>query len=95
MENFSIPLVPKEKLHHYHFLNREVLETGIKVDDRRRLLDEAMLLGNGEKQKVKMIFETTEGPIMVETTVWDATDSHVELKGATDIPICCIREVII
>ncbi|MEP6985790.1 MAG: hypothetical protein ABI970_09340, partial [Chloroflexota bacterium] len=42
-----------------------------EMDYRRRLLEEAMLLGNGEKHKVKMIFETTQGAIMVNTTVWD------------------------
>jgi len=95
MEDFAIPLVPKENLHHYHFLNHEVLDTETEVEHRRKLLEEAMLLGNTEKQKVKMIFETTNGLIMVETTIWDMSDSHIELKGARDIPICCIREVII
>ena len=95
MESVHIPLVPKEDLHEYHFVNHEVLESETEIETRRVLLDEAMLLGNGEKQKVRMIFETTQGPIMVETTVWEASDSHVELKGARDIPVCCIREVII
>ena len=95
MEQYSIPLIPKEALHNYHFVNYEVLDSITEVEQRRRLLDEAMFLGNGEKQKVRMIFETTEGPIMVETTIWDATDSHIELKSGRDIPICCIRDVII
>jgi hypothetical protein len=54
-----------------------------------------LLLGNGEKQKVKMVFETTEGPLMVETTIWEISDFHIELKGGIDVPIGCIREVII
>lgn len=95
MENIAIPLIPKESLENYRFCNYEVLETETEIEERRRLLDEAMLLGNGEKQKVKIILETTDGSIMVETTVWEASDSHIELKGARDIPICCIREVII
>ena len=95
MEQYSIPLIPKEDLQNYHFVNYEVLDSLTEVEQRKYLLDEAMLLGNGEKQKVKMIFETTTGPVMVETTIWDATDSHIELKGGRDIPICCIREIIL
>lgn len=95
MQQFSIPTVAKESLRGYHFVNYEVLETETEVEYRRRLLDEAMILGNGEKQKVKMTFETTSGPVQVETTIWDTTDSHIELKGGIDIPICCIREIII
>jgi hypothetical protein len=44
---------------------------------------------------VKMIFETTQGPIMVETTIWETSESYIELKSAIDVPICCIRSVII
>ncbi len=95
MQNSGITLVLKEDLHLYHFITHEILESEIEIENRRKLLEEAMLLGNGEKQKVKMIFETLEGTIMVETTVWDTTDSYIELKSATDIPICCIREIII
>ena len=95
MEQYSIPLITKEALHNYHFVNYEVLDSFTEIEQRKRLLDEATLLGNGEKQKVKMIFETTDGPNMVETTIWDTTDSHIELKSGRDIPICCIKEVII
>lgn len=95
MENAEPPLVAKEELKNYRFLTHEVLESETEIERRNFLLDEAVLLGNGEKQKVKMIFETTEGAIMVETTIWEKSDLHVELKGAVDVPVCCIREVII
>jgi len=95
MEQFSFPLVSKESLRDYHFVNHEVLDTITEIESRRFLLNAALVLGNGEKQKVKMVFETTTGPVMVETTIWETTESHIELKGGMDIPICCIREVII
>lgn len=91
----NIPVIEKEQLDHLHFVHHEVLLSRYEMELRRILLEEAMLLGNGEKHKVKIIFETTDGLKMVETTVWDTTDSHVELKGGVDIPICCIREVLI
>ena len=95
MESMDIPLVSKELLRNFRFINHEVLESQTEIDQRKYLLDEAMLLGNGEKQKVKMIFETTDGPIMVETTIWETSESYIELKSAIDVPICCIRAVII
>ena len=91
----AVPRVNKEDLVNYHFINHEVLESEREIYLRRQLLDEAMILGNGEKHKVKIVIETTVGPIMVETTVWETTDSHVELKSGLDIPIYCIRDVII
>lgn len=91
----NIPVVEKEELMNYHFVQHEVLSSQYEIELRQILLEEAMLLGNGEKHKVKIIFESTDGLGMVETTVWDTTDSHIELKGGIDIPICCIREVLI
>lgn len=91
----NIPLVEKEELTHFHFVQHEVLNSQYEIELRKILLEEAMLLGNGEKHKVKIIFESTDGLKMVDTTVWDTTDSHIELKGGIDIPICCIREVLI
>lgn len=95
MHNSGITLVQKEELNRYHFFGHEVLESEIEIENRRVQLLEAVLLGNSEKQKVKMIFETEEGTIMVETTVWECNDSYIELKGITYVPICCIKEVII
>lgn len=91
----DIPLIEKEKLVDFDFVQYEVLSSQYEIDLRKILLEEAMLLGNGEKHKVRIIFETADGLYMVETTVWDTTDSHIELKGGIDIPISCIREVLI
>ena len=91
----NVPLVEKETLSNYHFVQHEVLNSQYEIDLRKILLEEAMILGNSEKYKVKIIFETTEGIRMVETTVWETTDAHVELKGGIEIPIWSIREVII
>lgn len=91
----DIPLIEKEELINFDFVQYEVLSSQYEIELRKVLLEEAMLLGNGEKHKVKIIFESANGLYMVETTVWDTTDSHIELKGGVDIPINCIREVLI
>lgn len=91
----AIRKIEKEELDRFRFVNHEVLDSQTEILNRQKLLTEAMLLGNGERQKVKIVIETLEGPVMVETTVWETSDSHIELKGGRDIPICCIREVIL
>lgn len=77
------------------FLHGEVLKTSQAIEDRRKKLEKAMLLGNGYKGKIKIIFATEEGERMVETTVWATTDSTVQLKGDVSIPIHSICDVII
>ena len=91
----EIPQIEKEKIPQCHFVQHEVLHSQYEMELRKILLDEATLLGNGEKYKVRIVFETDEGPRMVQTTVWGTTNSHVELKGGITIPVNAIREVLL
>lgn len=77
------------------FPNSDVLMTHEDRSERKRKLDRAMLLGNGFKGKIKIVFVTDQGDRMVETTVWATTDSSVQLKGDVSIPIHAIRDVIL
>lgn len=88
-------LVTREELKNYHFVNHEVLTDMVDVKERRFHLQEALRLGNEHKTKVKLVCETTQGQVEVETTVWALTDDHVELKSGCDIPVKAIKEVII
>jgi tRNA A37 threonylcarbamoyladenosine synthetase subunit TsaC/SUA5/YrdC len=88
-------IIEKEELQTLHFATTEVLTDAAARIHRKNLLHEAMMLGNDFKQKVRIIFQTTEGIYAVETTVWAATDSHIELKAGKDMPIHCILEVVI
>ena len=95
MEAIGALLVPKEKIPSLHFSYREVLLSEFERDLRYQHLYQAMILGNTHKQKVTIIFETTEGAHQVETTVWAAAENNIVLKYGIRIPICCIREVVI
>jgi len=77
------------------FPSTDVLTTNEQREARKNKLDKAMLLGNGYKGKIKIIFGTEEGDRVVETTVWATTDSTIQLKGDVSIPIQAIRDVII
>jgi hypothetical protein len=52
-----------------------------------------MRLGNEFKGKTNITFETTEGPVSVETTVWSVAGGHLQLKGGTMIPVDSIVDI--
>ncbi|CAN5276060.1 hypothetical protein BH09BAC1_BH09BAC1_12070 [soil metagenome] len=94
MERVSMNRIEKENIQHLQFKNQEVLQDTGAQNGRERELHRAMLLGNGHKSKVKIIFESLTGRNMVQTTIWATTDKNVVLKGGLLIPICCILEVV-
>ena len=52
-----------------------------------------MLLGNNFHQKVKIVFNTSNGLKEVETTIWAATRENIILKGGAFIPKNSIQEI--
>jgi hypothetical protein len=91
----EIELVLKENLGTVHFVSTEVLTTPEERRLRLANLEKAVILGDGYKGKVRIIFETTEGSKAVETTIWQAAEDTILLKGGVRIPIHSIREVMI
>lgn len=71
----------------------DVLHTDADRKHRNRMLYLAMILGNGYKSKVKIMFESIDGPRLVETTVWATTERNVMLKGGITIPVSSIYQV--
>ena len=63
------------------------------TDRWRRELKYAVRLGNEYKGKTHIIFETTQGPKEVETTVWSLTDDYLQIKGGTTIPLDSIINI--
>lgn len=91
--NSTVELVPKEAISRYKFVINDVLQNPEERKLRQAQLEKAMILGNGYKGKVRIIFETQEGTKAVETTVWQTGQDNIMLKGGINIPIRCIREV--
>ena len=85
--------IPKENIPNLKFPNTEVLKK--KLDQKKRYweLQRALVLGNLERQKVKIIFEDTMGIKTVETTIWGITDTQVILKQAILIPLQRIIDI--
>jgi hypothetical protein len=95
MEALAVTLIPKESIPSLHFRYNEVLGSDFEKQLRQEKLYKAMILGNTDKKKVGIVFETTEGLCQVETTVWASVKDNIVLKHGIYIPICCIRDVII
>jgi hypothetical protein len=95
MEAIAAIPISKESIPSLHFRYSEVLDNEFDKQLRQDKLYKAMILGNTDKKKVGIIFETTEGARHVETTVWASVKDNIVLKHGIYIPICCIRDVII
>ena len=85
--------VQKEEVGRLNFPNGEVLAGADASDNRRKILEQAVVLGNTYKGKTKIVFEDSEGIKQIETHIWGLTDKRVILKQGIVIPIHRIHEV--
>ena len=91
----SIMTIEKESLDAINFPQREVLLDEKKITQREYNAKRAIRLGNLFKDKVKVIFEDTEGMKMIQTTVWGMTERYLIFKRGMVIPLNRIHEIII
>lgn len=59
----------------------------------RSKLSDAQRLGNEFKSKATIAFNTVDGPLRVETTVWSLTDKFIQIKNGILIPLSAIIQV--
>jgi hypothetical protein len=85
--------VQKEMISGFRFPEKDVLSSKDDMKIRLDDLERALKLGNLEHNKIKIIFEDTDGIKQVETTVWGVTDKRVILKQGIMIPIHRIYEI--
>ncbi|MBA3971027.1 MAG: hypothetical protein H0X46_02595 [Bacteroidetes bacterium] len=85
--------IEKENISGLKFPDIDVLRSKDDVKARFLDLERALKLGNLEHNKIKIVFEDSEGLKQVDTTVWGVTDKRVILKQGVVIPIHRIHEV--
>lgn len=85
--------INKEQLSDLNFPYNDVLSTRDEQHVRLEKLKTALVLGNGFKHKVKIVFHDTTKKNCVETTVWFVNDTHVIFKGGLIMPVTCIEDV--
>lgn len=93
MVNTNPVMVQKEMISGFRFPEKEVLTSKDEIKIRLADLERALKLGNLEHNKIKIVFEDTDGVKQVETTVWGVTDNLVILKQGIMIPIHRIYEI--
>ena len=86
-------IIPKENVSGLIFPKEDVLLDPAEQKTRERDLHKAMILGNNERYKVRIIFQDDDCIKEVDTTVWAATLKNVTLKNGTLIPIHRIHKV--
>ncbi len=87
--------IEKEEIVNLHFLPNDVLANDASKNERNIKLSNAVILGNIEKEKCKIIFHSKEGDSYVETTIWAVTDKYICLKGGVCLLIASILDVIL
>lgn len=56
-------------------------------------LNDALRLGNEFKSKVSIAFNTVDGPMRIETTVWSLTEKYIQIKSGVLIPLSSLISV--
>lgn len=82
-------LIQKEDIVNHKILAAEVNRS----EELRGKLADAQRLGNEFKSKAAIVFNTVDGPLRVETTVWSLTDKYVQIKSGVLIPLASIIQV--
>ena len=92
--NINQPIhIDKENISGLKFPESDVLRSKDEIKNRVTNLERALKLGNLEHNKIKIVFEDSEGVKQVNTTVWGVTDKRVILKQGVVIPIHRIHDV--
>ncbi len=89
----NVTFIEKELLYQQQFSKREVLADAQAIAERRIILERAAILGNLERVKSKIFFETHEGSKVIETTIWAVTNNYIIVRAGMGIPIKCITHV--
>lgn len=89
------PIINKENISTLSFPFDDVLNSSDEKLVRLEKLKTAMVLGNGFKHKVKIIFRDNKLKQIVETTLWFVSEKHITLKSGVIMPVACIIDVIL
>lgn len=89
--NILVDTIEKEQIATLTFRDTEtVIQNPLEI---KRQLTRALVLGNSQKHKVRLIFDSDAGMKMVYTTIWGLGEEHVILKKGIAIPTDKIIEV--
>lgn len=87
-------LIDKDQVKDLRFPQTEILTSAEAIIRRKNELHRALILGNVDHNKVRIIFEDSQGTKMIETTIWAVTELRIILKSGMVVPINRILEII-
>jgi len=91
ISNSLVDLIEKEQIAGLTFRDTEPeVQNPLEI---KRQLSTALILGNSQKHKVRLVFDSDAGIKMVHTTIWGLGEEHVILKKGISIPVHNILEV--
>ncbi|MCI0922554.1 hypothetical protein [Sphingobacterium rhinopitheci] len=82
-------LIEKEKINEHKLIPAEKNN----VEELFTKLNDALRLGNEFKSKVSIAFNTVDGPMRIETTVWSLTEKYIQIKSGVLIPLSSIISI--
>lgn len=86
-------LIQKEIVPYLHFPKSDVLLEDVEKKTRQEKLNKAMVAGNTDHTKVKIIFEDIHGLKEIQTTIWAITENSILLKRGAAIPIHRVHDI--
>lgn len=77
-----------------HISDHKIIAADInRANELHDKLNDAQRLGNEFKSKVSIVFNTEDGPMRIETTVWSLTDRYIQIKSGILIPLSSIISI--
>ena len=89
------PAIAKEQIPFCTLCKQEVLESDPDRKRRKDQLQKAVQHNMLFYTKARIVFDTIEETMEVNANIWEVTDNNVILKGGINIPVYCIREVVL
>lgn len=87
--SMTAELINKEELVNYKIV-KATEDHSIELDLK---LKNALRLGNEFKSKSTIVFQTSEGPKKIETTVWTLTEGYLQIKNGVVIPLNSLIDI--
>jgi uncharacterized protein (UPF0248 family) len=80
-------LIEKEQSPSLIFPKEPISRSKDELSILRKKLRDSMVLGNIHHQKIKIVFQDSEGLKEVRTTIWAADERFIVLKKGVSIPV--------
>ncbi len=86
-------LIEKEQIPSLIFPKEPIERSKDQLSILRKKLRDSMVLGNIHHQKIKIVFQDSEGLKEVRTTIWAADERFIVLKKGVSIPVDRVVEL--